>query len=471
MKPFLKELAERIGRQYAGEMGDLVLVFPNRRAGLFFRNYLAESISEPVWSPDILGIEDFILQFSDLRIADRITLIFELYEVYRKYSPIKEDFDRFYYWGELLLDDFDEVDRYLVNAELLFKDLIYQKELDLQYDYLAPEQKRAILEFWSSFQSRLSRHQEDFLKIWKSLVDVYQEYRRRLREKGIAYLGMAYRQVAENPQEAIKPDNNKRIIFAGLNALNAAEETIIKEIVTSGPAEIIWDLDAYYMNDDHHEAGRFLRKYRRDPVFSKFFKAPLPSLLLENPPETIRIIGASSEVGQVKQAAEFISQLCNETDWDPRKTALVLPDEKLLFPALNSLPAGLQSVNVTMGYPLQETPVFNFIDNLLTLHLHARKEGPNRRFFYKHLLAVIKHIYFYDYNREAAAALIRKIESNNLIYIDREIVTPQGSYPDIFQDISGVEDFFERTFGLLDFISGNADRPVEGLEKEYIFYL
>jgi hypothetical protein len=276
-KTFLEELAEDVVGRYGQDASSLTIVFPNRRAGLFFRKHLSNLIRKPLWAPEIYSIEDFILKFSDLQVADRITLTFLLYQAYREHSPITEEFDRFYYWGELLLNDFDEIDKYLVNAEVLFKDLVYQKELELQYDYLSEEQKEAILSFWASFKTRLSRHQEDFLRTWKALFSIYVQFRKNLAENGLAYPGMAYRQIAEAPEKFIIWQGNEKIIFAGLNALNKAEEAIIKKIVSDGRGEMVWDTDRFYMDNPLHEAGIFLRSYRNDTVFSKYFPKPSPA--------------------------------------------------------------------------------------------------------------------------------------------------------------------------------------------------
>lgn len=466
-KAFLEELAEDILRRYEADAGTLTIVFPNRRAGLFFRSYLSSKINAPLWAPEIFSIDDYILQFSSLQNADRITLVFELFEVFRSLSGSQEEFDRFYYWGELLLNDFDEIDKYLVNAELLFRDLAYQKEIELQYDYLSPEQKEAIISFWSSFQSRLSRHQDDFLKTWKILFETYRQFRLRLEEQGWAYPGMIYREIAENPQKAIRPDAGERIIFAGLNALTTAEETIVRKLLADGRAEMAWDFDRYYLDNPLHEAGSFLRKYQSDPVFSATFPKTIPALIEENKHRTIQVFGVGSNAGQVKKAASIIEKLATP-GWDPQKTALILPDETLLFPALNSLPSNLEKVNITMGYPLKDTPAYNFAESLIELHLNSKQNKDETEFYHRFLANVARHSWFATFNPAESANILSLIEKNNRIYVSTQEISRNPEYPDIFRKPGDHTQMLEKIDETFTYI---AAQNIPDLELEYVVHL
>ena len=155
--PFLKELAQKIHTDHKENMGEVILIFPNRRAGLFFRKYLAEYLDEPVWSPNIMSMEDFVGQYADLQVADKFTLIIDMYNAYRKQITKDEGFEKFYYWGEMLLKDFDDIDKYLINPKHLFTNVSRQKELDDTFDFLTPEQQEIILSFWSKFEFNPSK--------------------------------------------------------------------------------------------------------------------------------------------------------------------------------------------------------------------------------------------------------------------------------------------------------------------------
>ncbi len=221
MKPFLKELAEDIISNNL-QLDKLTIVFPNQRAALFFNKYLTESLSNPSWSPRLLSIEEFFSGLSDLQEPDRLSLIFRLYKVYTSVLKNEEPFDQFYFWGEMLLRDFDEVDKYLIDAQLLFKDLSQLKELDETFDYLTEEQKDFLKQFWTGFEEKPSLSKDEFLKIWRKLPEVYTRFTKALRKESLGYEGMIHREVAGRIKSTTLPKeyaDGTGIIFAGFNAL------------------------------------------------------------------------------------------------------------------------------------------------------------------------------------------------------------------------------------------------------------
>ena len=208
MKPFLEELAEKIVSQHP-RLEDLTIVFPNRRAALFFRNYLSRQLTQPTWSPTLITIEELFKELSVFQNADPLTLIFKLYKVYRKVMNTEESFDKFYFWGDMLLRDFDEVDKYLIPATMLFKDLSTLRELDETFDYLTEEQKKFLRDFWNNFEDKPAGSKEEFLKVWRELPNVYVAFIKALRGEGIAYEGMIHRDVAERIQAGKLNDKRK----------------------------------------------------------------------------------------------------------------------------------------------------------------------------------------------------------------------------------------------------------------------
>jgi hypothetical protein len=253
VKAFLYELAEKLYREHP-QPDAITLVFPNRRASLYFRKYLSQLLDKPVFAPRLITVEEFITAYSTLAVPDKLELIHRLYKAYQVITHTEEQFDRFYFWGEMLIRDFDEVDKYMVNAPLLFQDLSNQKELDARFDFLTPEQLEFLQKFWGNFDAKDGINKHKFLELWRQLPEVYSEFRRQLKADGLAYEGMIHRQIADDLISGnIKPESSPHYStetwFVGFNALTGAEEKILSWFVENTQAEIHWDLDDYYLNN------------------------------------------------------------------------------------------------------------------------------------------------------------------------------------------------------------------------------
>ena len=240
MKSFLKELAEQIYKEHP-QLDGLTLVFPNRRAALYFQKHLSSLLTKPAFAPKLITIEDFISGFSELKVPDKLELIHRLHHTYQRVvltgnenrSP--EPFDQFYFWGDMLLRDFDEVDKYVVNAEQLFKDLRNQRELDSSFDYLTKEQREFLQSFWLSFEENLTKNKQNFLEVWNKLFLLYKTFKDELRTEGLAYEGMVHRESAESiDSKGKKAQDFSKIMFIGFNALTKAEEKIISHYAKQG---------------------------------------------------------------------------------------------------------------------------------------------------------------------------------------------------------------------------------------------
>ena len=311
MKSFLQELAEKIVNGQPA-LEDLTIIFPNRRAVIYFRNHLSLLLTKPTFSPKLCTIEDFVAGFSNYRVPDRLELIHILYKIYQKVKPGRNDangetesFDNFYFWGDMLLRDFDELDKYMINVRQLFKDLSNQKELDASFDFLTPEQQEFLLQFWGKFDGTAALNRRRFLNVWSILPEVYETFRAELHAKGIAYEGMLHRTVAGTLTiEMLKQYKPHSVVFAGFNALTATEETIINFLASHNLAEVHWDVDSYYVNDNQQEAGEFFRAYQQRPDLRKTFPADLPSNFLSK--KKVQLIGASQHVGQTKALGQIL---------------------------------------------------------------------------------------------------------------------------------------------------------------------
>jgi CRISPR/Cas system-associated exonuclease Cas4 (RecB family) len=382
MESFLEKLVRHLCEKYPQDISNLCIVLPNRRAGIFLKTYFSKNINKTFWAPQIIAIEDFITLLSELQPADTTTVLFELYDVVKKIDKENvESFDEFSKWGQILLNDFNEIDRYCVNAKDLFLNLKEFKEL----------------EAFSLNSDELTEFQKQYLHFFQSLAKYYELFVQQLLAKKIAYQGLAYKIVEQTISEKIKKHKWDKIIFAGFNALNKAEEKIITQLLSEYKAEMIWDTDAYYANDKNQEAGFFYRKFKASAHFSKQWEkcTVFDDNLLATEDKKIEIIGVAKNIGQAKIAGNIINEL-SEKGVDLQHTALVLADENLLFPVLHSLPTTIADINVTMGYPLKNTPVFSYIDLVFNLHENAQKiAGNTKKYSYYHsdILKLLTHPY------------------------------------------------------------------------------
>lgn len=411
---FISELADRILAEQSA-LDRVTVVFPNRRAGLFFRQALGAKITSPVWMPEVLSMEDFVLRHTPLQRMETLEAVFALYEVYKSYQRHDDTFDQFFFWGEMILRDFEEIDQYLVPPQQLFTSIKSQKELDEEFYFLDEQDREVIQSFWSRFLPKATKTQEAFLQTWKLLLPIYEAYQAMLLASGRAYGGLIYRRVCE--QLAYEPAAvTGSIYFAGFNALTFAEEAIIKHYVQQQNAQVVWDLDAYYFHDGKQEAGRFFRSYAKDPVLEPSFPKAPPQRF--KAPKKFTATGVSLEVGQTKALAEELEALTKVSDFRPEETVIVLPHEHMLFPTLHAIPDQIEKVNITMGYPLKDTPVFSLLESALSLQKHRRENLVNGVFFYyKPVLELLEHPLLFQLEHSPVKELIHKIRRQNLIYL------------------------------------------------------
>jgi len=479
MKPFLEELAEKIIQQHS-RLEDLTVVFPNRRAALFFRDYLSRQLSQPVWSPTLITIEELFHDLSTLLEPDRLDLIFKLYGVYRRVMKKEESFDRFYYWGDMLLSDFDEIDKYLIPATTLFKDLSQWREIDVRIDYLTEEQKKFLRDFWLNFEDKPVGSKEEFLKIWRELPYVYKAFEKSLRSKGIGYEGMIHRDVAErilagkpiHRHKGAKTEKvsglagqvagTERMIFAGFNALTKSEEILIHHYVTGG-AQVFWDLDAYYVENDKQEAGQFFRQYRRQPGLSSTFESSLPTHFKSHK-KVVELYGVPQKVGQAKLLGQLLEKVITDRK-EEVKTVIVLPDESMLLSVMHSLPESLDSLNVTMGYPLRNTPLYNLLDLLIDLQIHRKDDW----FSHRQVTAILAHAYVLSQDEAYATKLRLDIIHKNRVYISAAELRKEDSILQLLFEPVNSESMAGYLLEVVQRIGANFEDR-QSLDREYAFH-
>ncbi|HEY3404858.1 MAG TPA: PD-(D/E)XK nuclease family protein [Ohtaekwangia sp.] len=455
---FIQSIAGKIANEYP-LWENLTVVFPNRRAALYFRRALTDQVTAPRWAPHIVSIEEFIGSFSDLQEADKLSLVVRLHEVYKKVTSSDENLDRFYFWGEMLLRDFEELDKYHVNAAGMFRDLSNQKELDQYFDYLTEEQKTFLMEFWQTLEFNTTDNKQRFLELWKSLSSVYDAFKKALRTEGIGYGGMIHRDVADHPELFSRSASSTQYVFAGFNALTVAEEKILSWFVEHRNARMFWDEDAYYVKVNYREAGSFLRQYRQHPVLGKTFP-PEPESFLDQP-RKITVLGVPQKAGQPKLLAEQLQEIVRDRP-AVENTVIVLADESLLLPVMYALPKGVD-VNVTMGYPLANTPYYSFIDFLFELHLHKRHD----EFYHRYVLALLNHPYLKAKESDGVKHLREDILKRNQVYLSPAAFEGKGDILEVIFTLVPSDKFLPYIITIIEYMAVDGN---DMMEKEFAFH-
>lgn len=372
MEPFLKTVAEDLYGKYGaqgGGLADITVVFPNRRARLFFDDWLSACSTQPVWSPQYTTIEELFQSQSDLRPADRIEMVTLLHKIYQEVLHTDESLDSFWSWGELMLADFDDVDRNLAPADQLFSLLREQRELS-DTSFLTDEQRKALEQFFGEMKdAQPTQLRERYQAVWSVLGTIYERFGKLLNDKGIGYNGMIQRRVISN----LDTDRltARRYAFVGFNSLDGAERELFRAIQKAGKALFYWDYDpAYTESSLLHEAGRFLRDNLRE------FPNELPRERFEGMHKArLTIVEASTDNAQARFIPQWLHSL--NVEKAGKETAIVLADENLLQPVLHSIPQErINNVNITMGYKLSETSLYSLVNALIDMQrLAARNKG------------------------------------------------------------------------------------------------
>lgn len=398
MQTFLQLVAQDLYQKIGNDLSRVAIVFPNKRASLFFNEYLAMQSDRPIWSPAYVSISELFRQLSPWKSGDPIRLVCELYKVFREETRSEETLDDFYFWGELLISDFDDVDKNLVDADRLFSNLQDLKNIMDDYDFLDSEQEEAIRQFFQNFSiERRTQLKEKFISLWDKLGDIYHHYRRNLEELGIAYEGMMYRYVMEELQsDKLK---YKHYVFVGFNVLNKVETKFFERLREAGKALFYWDYDVFYTRLPRentppytHEAGEFILRNL------KLFPNELPEAVFDTlrKPKNVRFISAPTENAQARYLPEWIRSVTKrdlqETPVKEKENAVVLCNEALLLPVLHSIPPEVKNVNITMGFPLAQTPVYSFVSALIELQTTGYRRDTGR-YQYEAVQSVLKHPY------------------------------------------------------------------------------
>ena len=410
MESFLKLVAADLYKHTKGNLAHTAVVFPNKRAGLFFNEYLAQESDSPIWSPAYVSISELFRSLSPWEVGDPVKLVCELYKIFRWETQSTETLDDFYFWGEMLISDFDDADKNKVDTDKLFSNLQDLRNIMDDYTFIDDEQEEAIRQFFQNFSiERRTALKERFISLWNVLGNIYKGFRESLASQNIAYEGMMYRHVIEHLDVDKLP--YEKYVFVGFNVLNKVEHTLFTQLKDAGKAVFYWDYDEFYMKENRqavtHEAGEFIRRNLRD------FPSPLSGELFKNlsKPKEVHYIASSTENAQARYLPQWIR---NNLTTPEKETAVVLCNEALLQPVLHSLPAEVKHVNITMGFPLSQTPVYSFLIALLELHTHGFnfKSG---RYTFQSVVTLLKHPYTRQLTGQAEL-LEKELTRNNRFY-------------------------------------------------------
>ncbi|WP_299272038.1 PD-(D/E)XK nuclease family protein [uncultured Psychroserpens sp.] len=385
-------------------ISQLTFVLPSKRAGTFLKQAISNHVNKTLFSPEIISIEEFVETLSDFQYATNAELLFEFYDVYLKNTPKQniEPFDKFSKWAQLLLQDFNEIDRYLIKPNHVFDYLLAIKEIEHHH--------------WS-LDEEPTQYIKNYILFWNRLKIYYSKFQKQLKQKKKAYQGLVYREAVNNIEQYIALNSNKSFVFVGFNALNKAEEIIIQELLQQDMAQIYWDIDKAFIDDPIHDAGLFTRSHRKH---WKYFNKHKFNWVGESysQEKDIHIIGAPKNISQVKYVGELLQRI-NAEKGNLQSTAVVLGDETLLLPLLNSIPKSINTINITMGLPLKVIPLASLFEALFNIH-----KSNSKTLYYKNIIEVLSNQFitplFQTNGINKAQHIINHIQVNNKVSLTLE---------------------------------------------------
>jgi hypothetical protein len=403
---FLHKLAQEILRSHSNTLLDLVVILPNKRAKVFLLAELKKSVSDNIFGPNIISIEDFIQDIAGIRSIDSVELLFEFYNVYLSVTEKdqQESFESFANWAKTLLQDFNEIDRYLLEPDKILKYLENIKEI----------------EHWAVSVEKRTDLIDNYLLFWKKLPEYYHSLYAYLLDKGVGYQGLIYREAVQNLNH-FSENNNKLFLFAGFNALNQAEEKIIQHLLALETAKIYWDIDETLLHDTFHDAGLFQRKFKSEWIHYKTH--PYEWIVNDfTEAKNIQVIATSKSIGQAKITGSIIEKYAAENNANLQNVAVVLGEENLLLPVLHALPESVNALNITMGFSGKNNPAQLLIAKLFKLHSNAlSRNSESYVMYYKDVLDILTHPLIEPYAN--ANALVNKINKNNYTFITHKKLT------------------------------------------------
>ena len=493
MIPFLKQVADHYYN--IGEADKCCFIFPNRRSLVFFTRHLCQAVkdsdvlSRPIVAPEMLTINDFFHKVGGMHSVERVRLLIELYDCYKECNPKAETLDEFIFWGDVILSDFNDVDKYLVDPKQLFANISDLKKIQDTYTYLTDTQRKAIEAFVSHFSDlsgrltvNLDSDEPDvkgkFLMIWNILYDLYELFNTRLREKGMAYEGMVYRQLAQRLKNESVEDvfndvwqGDVKFVFVGLNALNECEKMLLRKLRDAGRAEFCWDYSGKIISDPKNRSSFFMAEN-----VLEFPQAAVWDREGLNVPE-INVVSVPSSTGQAKRLPDVLNGIGSRTVAGLTDCAIVLPDETLLSSVLNSIPDEVEDINVTMGLPMTGSILYSMMSDIAAIQLHTVNRKGKWYFYHKQVWDLFANDLFRKASDEKTLEIISKVKSDAAYYISQDVLSGTPLLDAVFrpviadqklQSASQIKDFAEYQKQVLTAVISSLTEDVGmNLELEY----
>lgn len=426
----MTEFLRQIANHYCDDCQDKVFVLPSQRAVVFFRKYLCEACAasgRTMLLPPIMSVDDFYASLGSSKVADRITLLTNLYECYKleceKAALSCESLDDFIFWGDIIIGDFQDVDKYLVEPKGLFRNIAEYKKIQDDFADLEGEQKEAMKAFLSHFCGTDGEFKLRFSRVWDMMYPLYVAFNERLDAQGLSYQGGMYRKLqddvlgrgAEAVFKAAFPSSAK-VVVCGLNALCECEKKILDKLRDLSLAEFVWDWCSEWIKDPANKASFFMR----DNVqrFPQAFKLEECKAVPE-----IEVLAVPSAVGQVQLLGDKLSKDCGAMD---EHTAVMLPDERMLLPLLNTLPANVERVNVTMGFSMAESSFFSLISDICAMQLRSRLSGGAVQFYHRNVWSIVDNNIFEALCDEAGRQIVADMKKARRYYVPAESLRGSG---------------------------------------------
>ncbi len=493
MIPFLKQVADHYYN--IGEADKCCFIFPNRRSLVFFTRHLCQAVKDsdvlarPIVAPEMLTINDFFHKVGGMHSVERVRLLIELYDCYRECNPKAESLDEFIFWGDIILSDFNDVDKYLVDPKQLFANISDIKKIQDTYTYLTDTQRKAIEAFVSHFSDLSGRltvelDSEDpdvkgkFLMIWNILYDLYELFNTRLREKGMAYEGMVYRQLVQRLKTESVEDvfndlwqGDVKFVFVGLNALNECEKMLLRKLRDAGRAEFCWDYSGKMISDPKNRSSFFMAEN-----VVEFPQAAVWDREGLNVPE-INVVSVPSSTGQAKRLPDVLNGIGSRTVAGLTDCAIVLPDETLLSSVLNSIPDEVEDINVTMGLPMTGSILYSMMSDIAAIQLHTVNRKEKWYFYHKQVWDLFANDLFRKASDQKTLEIISKVKSDAAYYISQDVLSGTPLLDAVFrpviadqklQSASQIKDFAEYQKQVLTAVISSVTEDVGmNLELEY----
>ncbi|MBD0831145.1 PD-(D/E)XK nuclease family protein [Aestuariibaculum sediminum] len=444
-------------------LSELIFILPSKRAGLFLKHELKKLCDETIFAPEIISIEEFIETLSGLKTVTNTQLLFEFYNTYLTLTkPAKPDtFEVFTKWAQIVLQDFNEIDRYNIPQKRIFDYLSDIKDIEHHHWSLEENQTEFI---------------KNYLAFWNKLHSYYIHFSETLKAKNMGYQGLLYREATHKINGYIEEYPEKKHVFLGFNALNTCEEQIIQNLLNNKLADIYWDIDAHFFNNTYHDASLFTRQHKKK---WSYFKNHDFNWITNNykQKKELSIFGIPKNIGQAKYIGSLLKQLQTENP-NLQNTAVVLGDEDLLIPVLNSIPENVNALNITMGFPLKSIPLSSLFESLFQLH----KTDPHA-FYFKDVTNIIAHQFvrplFSKSGVDYASKLIETIDNNNIIYVTinrlKEIAPESSNLINILfsnwnqSPVAAIKNCTELIILIKDYLNTNKDSNLLSLEYLYRF--